>query len=75
MVVKQKSGTKVRDARQKRAGRVQPASWPMIIQNFAGGMQFVSGEELQSRWFSLLPAGTQFDQENQSAGNEYGKGD
>jgi hypothetical protein len=47
----------------------------MIIQNFAGGMQFVSGEELQSRWFSLLPAGTQFDQENQSAGNEYGKGD
>jgi len=40
MVVKQKSETKVREARQKRGREVQPASWQMIIQYLAGGMQF-----------------------------------
>ena len=75
MVDKQKSGTKVSEAMEK-PGEGLDLPGNVIFFSGAGSDAIFSGTELQSGFgFSLLPAGTQFNQENQSAGNEYGKGD
>jgi hypothetical protein len=42
---------------------------------YPGRIAIISGRNCNKGWPSLLPAGTQFNQENQSAGDEYGKGD